>query len=121
MSKVQVLKDRKGNPTHAVVPWKEYQALTGGFAEDAALVKLGEAAAGEPTFPSSVTRRIAIDRESAVKVIREHRGLSQRELADERIRRAPTSPVENGRRRARVVLKTFPGSRHADRPADQAA
>lgn len=105
MSRVQVLKDKKGRPTHAVVPWKEYQALTNGDAEDAALVKLGEAAAGEPTFPSSVMRRIVFDRENTVKVIREHRGMSQRELAARvKSTAAYISQIENGRPAGRAML-----------------
>lgn len=105
MSKVQVLKDAKGRPTHAVVPWKEYQALTGDDAEDAALIKRAEAAAGEATFSAATVRRIVIDRENAIKVIRELRGLSQRELAARvKSTAAYVSQIENGRPAGRAML-----------------
>lgn len=105
MGGVQVLKDKKGRPTHAVVPWKEYQALTGGTAEDAALIRLGEAASEGATLPSAAVRRIVLDGESAVKVLRELRKFSQRELA-ERVNStsAYISQIENGRPAGRVML-----------------
>ena len=105
MSKIQVLKDGKGRPTHAVVPWKDYQALTGGHAEDAALVKLGEAAMGDATLPATAVRRIVVGGESAVKVVRELRGLSQRQLAEKtKSTAAYVSQIENGRPAGRAML-----------------
>ena len=105
MAKVQVLKDDKGRPAFAVVPWKEYQALTGGTAEDAALIKLGEAAAGDATLPAAAVRRIVVGGESAVKIIRELRGLSQRQLAERTESSAAyISQIETGRPAGRAML-----------------
>ena len=105
MAKVQVLKDDKGRPAFAVVPWKEYQALTSGAAEDAALVKLGEAAAGDATLPAAAVRRIVVGGESAVKVVRELRGLSQRQLAERTESSAAyVSQIEAGRPAGRAML-----------------
>ena len=49
--------------------------------EDAALIKLGEAAASDEMFSAETVRRIVFGGENTIKVIRELRGLSQRELA----------------------------------------
>ena len=105
MSRVQVLKDRKGRPAFAIVPWKEYQELIGGVAEDAALVKRGEAAAGEATLPADAVRRIVLEGENPIRVVREARALSQRELA-ERVgsTAAYISQIENGRPAGRAIL-----------------
>lgn len=117
MAKVQVLKDKKGRPAFAVVPWEEYQALTSGAAEDAALIKLGEAASGDRTLPGPAVRRIVVDRESAIKVIRELRGLSQRQLAEGTDSTAAyISQIENGRPAGRAMLSKL--SRVLDVPID---
>ena len=118
MAKVQILKDEKGRPAFAVVPWKEYQALTGGTAEDAALVKLGEAAAaGDATLPAAAVRRIVVGGENAVKVIREHRGFSQRQLAEKTDSSAAyISQIETGRPAGRAMLSKL--SRALEVPMD---
>ena len=79
MDKVQIIRDAKGEAAFAVVPWNEYERLRAGDSEDAQLVKLGNAARGEESFPASVAKRLVAG-ETPLKVIREWRGLSQNEL-----------------------------------------
>lgn len=79
---VQVINDLQGHPAFAVLPWADFKKLTAGLNEDAMLIAAGNAARGEETFPALVAERIAAG-ESTVKVIREWRGLTQQQLADQ--------------------------------------
>jgi DNA-binding XRE family transcriptional regulator len=75
------------------------------FAEDTSLRKLGEAAANDAVLPATAVRRIVVGGESAVKVVRELRGLSQRELAERAgSSSAYISQIENGRPAGRAML-----------------
>ena len=80
MEKVQIIRDAKGDAAFAVVPWNEYERLRAGDSEDAQLVKLGNAVRGEESFPASVAKRMVAG-ETALKVIREWRGLTQSALS----------------------------------------
>jgi len=74
--------------------------------EDAADVALYDAAKArkEESFPAEVARRL-IAGDHPVKVFREHRGLTQRELAERvRVRTAYLSQIETKRRDASVRL-----------------
>jgi DNA-binding XRE family transcriptional regulator len=79
MDKVQIIRDAKGDAAFAVVPWNEYERLRAGDGEDLQLIKLGNAARGEESYPASVAKRLVAG-ESPLKVIREWRGLTQNEL-----------------------------------------
>jgi DNA-binding XRE family transcriptional regulator len=76
--------ERDGKPEWAVIPYAEYQRLQA-LAEDAedvrafdqAVAALGD---GEETVPGEVVRRL-VTGENPLRVWREHRGLTQVELA----------------------------------------
>lgn len=108
---VQILKDKKGRPTHAVIPFAEYERLRAGSTEDIALIAAGEAARGEETYPADVAGRLAAG-EVPLKVIREWRGLSQRELsAKSGVAAQYISQIERGTRDAgRKVAARLAGS-----------
>jgi DNA-binding XRE family transcriptional regulator len=82
--KPQVI-ERDGKPLFAVVPWKEWLRLSrlADLAEttDEALFREGMAslAAGEETFPLELVTRL--DAEHPVKVFRDHREMTQADLA----------------------------------------
>lgn len=82
MTKVQIIKDAKGNPAYAVVPWTEYRRMASTVAEDAEDAAILERALVESDerFPIEVAERIAAG-ENVLKVIRQWRGLTQAELA----------------------------------------
>jgi DNA-binding XRE family transcriptional regulator len=99
MTKVQIIRDAKGAPAFAVVPWSDYRRMAGSAAEDAQDIAAAEAAlADAERFPADVARRIAAG-ENVLKVIREWRGLSQDELG-KRVKFAKQyiSQLETGRR-----------------------
>ncbi len=79
MEKVQIIRDAKGEAAFAVVPWNEYERLRAGESEDAQLIKLGNAARGEESFPAAVAKRLVAG-EPPLRVIREWRGLTQNDL-----------------------------------------
>jgi DNA-binding XRE family transcriptional regulator len=79
MDKVQMIKNGKGEPAYAVLPWKEYQRLRAVGGEDAMLIRAGNKARHEEAFPEDVARRIVAG-EPPLKVFREWRGLSQARL-----------------------------------------
>jgi DNA-binding XRE family transcriptional regulator len=82
MSKVQVIRNAKGNPAFAVVPWNEYERLRHAASdEDAMLIAAGNAARNDERFPEAVAKRL-IAGEPALKVIREWRGLTQAALGE---------------------------------------
>ena len=79
---VQVVKDKKGKPAFAVVPWARWQAMIAGDQEDATLAKRYKAARSQDDseVPLHIAKRI-IAGENALKVYREWRGLTQDALA----------------------------------------
>ena len=109
MTKVQIIRDAKGSPAYAVVPWKEYVRIAREDAVDAEDIAISEAALADPErFPSDVVRRIASG-ENVLKVIREWRGLTQAELAKrtgrakQYISQLETGSRSIGRKTARVL------------------
>ena len=79
MKKIQIIRNDRNEPAYAVVPWADYEALTAGRSEDAALIARAAAARGDETFPNEVAKRLAKG-DVPLKVFREWRGLSQSEL-----------------------------------------
>ena len=104
---VQIIRDGAGHPAFAVLPMAEYERLleaadeaTGGRAFDA------YRAARPETFPDALAERL-IDGESPVRVFREYRGLTQRQLGERAgVNQAYVSQIEAGSRAGTVeVLK----------------
>ena len=83
MNKTQAIFDDAGRPAFAVIPWHEYERLTN-TASDALLSdeELYDRAneAGEESLPIEVADRILAG-DSQVRVYRNHRGMTQHELA----------------------------------------
>jgi len=61
------------------VPWDEYERLRGAAEEDARLIRLGNAARDDETFPAEVAKRL-VGGEPALRVFREWRGVTQAAL-----------------------------------------
>lgn len=80
MPKAQIIY-QGGKPAFAVIPWDDYVALGGDprAMSDEEIFRAAEAAA-EEIFPAEVVNRL-IAGESPIKVYREHRGLTQADLA----------------------------------------
>jgi len=109
MAKVQIIRDAKGSPAFAVVPWADYRRIAKSAAEDAEDIAIAEAALADPErFPWEVARRIAAG-ENILKVIREWRGLTQAQLAEKTgratqyISQLETGKRSIGRKTARVL------------------
>ena len=83
MTKPQVILDDGGEPAFAVIPWREYVRLEMMDA-DAGLTdeELYDQAKslGAESFPIEVADRLLAG-EKAVRVYREHRGMTQKQLA----------------------------------------
>jgi DNA-binding XRE family transcriptional regulator len=79
MDKIQIIKNEKGEAAYAVMPWDEYERLRGAAGEDVQLIRLGNAARGDETFPADIAKRL-VSGEPALKVIREWRGMTQNAL-----------------------------------------
>jgi DNA-binding XRE family transcriptional regulator len=75
----QIIRDSAGVPVYAVVPWSDFERLQSGADETATLIAAGEAARGDYTFPADVAARLVAG-ESALKVIREWRDMTQAQL-----------------------------------------
>lgn len=99
---VQVI-ERDGKPEWAVIPYEEYERLV----EEAEMLQDVRAydeakkaiAEGEELVPSEVTYAI-LDGVNPVRVWREHRGLTQQQLAEAAGISVPyLSQIESGRRR----------------------
>jgi len=85
MSRPQII-EIDGEPAFAVVPWAEWRARQD-FAEKAAMSDeeiaeraLARIETGEEVWPAELVNRL-LDGDNAVKVFREHRGMTQAELA----------------------------------------
>ncbi len=95
---VQIIR-KKGEPEWAVIPYAEYERLRDAaeLAEDAELARRA-LRRDEERIPAEVVDRL-IERENPVRVWREYRRLSRRQLAEgARITAAYLSQIETGRR-----------------------
>lgn len=110
MNNIQII-ERDGKPEWAVMPFDEYQRLMA-LAEDrqdaadaaAALVSVQQG--NEELLPQEVVKRL-ISGESPVRVWREHRGLTQKELAQASgLTQAMITMIENGHRKGTVQTLT---------------
>jgi DNA-binding XRE family transcriptional regulator len=109
MAKVQIIRDAKGSPAFAVVPWSQYRRLAAEAAEDAEDVAILESALADgERFPVEVVDRIVAG-ENLLKVIREWRGLMQAQLAartgrpKQYISQLETGTRKIGRKTARIL------------------
>lgn len=66
-------------------------------------------AADEEAYPSEVINRLILNEESPIRVYRDHRGLTQQQLADKcGIQRAYLAEIETGRKSGSIkTLKTI--------------
>jgi len=115
MTAHQIIRDEKGRPAYAVLPWKDYVALVPEAAEaalsdeelmDQALAEIAaDPAGGGPWLSLDLVERLA-NGESPIRIYREHLGLTQAQLA-ERIgtNRVYLAQVEGGRRTGSLKLR----------------
>ncbi len=103
----QIIRDQNGKPAFAVLPIDEYERLLE-VADEAAGIRAFDAykATRPETFPDEVASRL-LNGEHPVKVFREHRGMTQTQLAESAgLRQAYVSQIEAGSRVGTVdVLK----------------
>ena len=105
MTKAQVILDDSGNPAFAVIPWREYERLaatgTDARLSDEALYDRARVE-DEESFPIDVADRLLVG-ENAVRVYRDHRGMTQKQLAEAAgINAVYLSQIERGRRTGSV-------------------
>jgi DNA-binding XRE family transcriptional regulator len=104
--KAQII-EKNGKPEYAVIPYADYLRLLELLEEKAdvhAVAEFHEAykAGREFLIPAEIVRR-ELEGESAAKVWREHRGLTQQELADRAgISKPYLSQIESGKRQGTV-------------------
>ena len=101
MNKTQVIFDDLGQPAFAVIPWREYERLSNGDAEsllsDEELYDRAKEEGGE-SFPAQVADRLLAG-ENPISVYRNHRGMTQGELAAAAgIHPVYLSQIETGKR-----------------------
>ena len=99
----QVISDAQGEPEYAVLPYAEFVRLSR-HDEDQRDRQLAEEAMAEEALAWPMAKRL-LEGESPLKVWREHRGLSQRQLAEVvGARAAYISQLETGRKRPSLAL-----------------
>ncbi len=98
MSKVQVI-EKDGERLFAVIPWEDYERLRDAAEMDEDVRLYDEALArDEERFPLELVDRL-LAHENPIKVFREYRGMTQRELAQKvGVNAAYLSQIECGRR-----------------------
>ena len=101
MTEPQIIRDNRGNPAFAVIPWQEYQHLKAGGADvlptDEELYDEAKSSA-EESFPIEVTDRLLAG-ENPIKVYRNLRGMTQTRLAAAaNINAVYLSQIETGKR-----------------------
>jgi DNA-binding XRE family transcriptional regulator len=98
-----VIRDARGDPEYAVVPYPEFVRLSRSE-EDLRDRQMAEEALTEEELPWLTAKRL-LHGESPIKVWREHRGLSQRQLAEAvGVRAAYVSQLETGRKRLSLQM-----------------
>ena len=107
----------KRGQEYVLVPREQYNQLM----EDAEMLRdireFREAkAVNEETFPSEVVNRLILNDESPIRVYRDHRGLTQQQLADKcGIQRAYLAEIETGRKSGSVkTLKAIAAALDVD-------
>lgn len=104
--KAQII-ERDGKPEYAVIPYADYLRmleLLEDKADERVVAEFQEAysAGREFLIPAEILRR-ELDGESPIKLWREHRGLTQQELADKAgISKPYLSQIESGKRQGTV-------------------
>ncbi|MGH6899194.1 MAG: helix-turn-helix transcriptional regulator [Geminicoccaceae bacterium] len=99
----QVIRDARGEPEYAVVPYAEFVRLSRSE-EDLRDRQMAEEALAEESLPWPMAKRL-LHGASPIKVWREYRGLSQRQLAEAVGARATyVSQLETGRKRPSLDL-----------------
>ena len=99
--------EKNGKPEYVVLPWEEYQAMLAALedrADAAALSAFAErlARGEEETIPAAVVDRLLAG-EPPVRVWREHRGLTQAQLAEAAgVTQSMVAMIERGDRRGTV-------------------
>ena len=100
MDRPQVIVDAAGQPAFAVIPWEDYERLTGeadALLTDEQLYDRAKSEGGE-SFPVEVLDRL-LDGQNPVRVYRRHRRMSQSELAAASgINALYLSQIERGKR-----------------------
>jgi DNA-binding XRE family transcriptional regulator len=103
----QIIRDQNGNPAFAVLPINEYERLLE-VADEAASIRAFDAykTTQPDTFPDEVANRL-LNGEHPIKVFREHRGMTQTQLAEVAgLRQVYVSQIEAGSRIGTInVLK----------------
>ncbi len=109
MTKTQVIRNEKGRPVFAVIPWRLYERLSKidpNFELSDEELYDSAKLADEESFPSELADRLLAG-QNAVKVYREYRGLTQRQLAEEvGINPVYLSQIETGRRTGSTTILT---------------
>ena len=102
---------------YVLVPREQYNRLL----EDAEMLRdireFREAkAADEETYSSEVINRLILNEENPIRVYRDHRGLTQQQLADKcGIQRAYLAEIETGRKSGSIkTLKTIAAALEVD-------
>lgn len=102
----QVIVDEAGRPAFAVIPWSEYERLTSVDVPDEDLSDEAlydrAVAEDEESFPMAIVDRMVAG-ESAIRVYRQHRGMTQKEVAEAAgISPLYLSQIERGTRKGSV-------------------
>ena len=111
MSTVHKFTTPKGEPM-VIMPEAEYNRLIA-HAEDAADIAMADSitariqAGTEEFFPNDIAKRLMLEEENPIRVVREYRGMTAETLAGEAgISRAYLTQIETGHRSGRTdVLK----------------
>lgn len=99
--------EKNGKPEYVVLPWEEYQAMLAALEDRADAVSLAGfaerlARRDEETIPAAVVDRLLAG-EQPVRVWREHRGLTQAQLAEAAgVTQSMVAMIERGDRRGTV-------------------
>jgi DNA-binding XRE family transcriptional regulator len=102
MTRAQIITNENGEPEYAIIPWAEYTRLAEAARDESELTdeELYDLTTAEPGehFPVAVTKRLVAG-DNPIKVYREHRGMTQADLArNTNISAMYLSQIETGNR-----------------------